>query len=269
MAIPDLSDKSLSELLSLRGRTAVVTGGAQGIGLAVSSRLAEAGASVLIGDLDTDAAASAARTIEDSGGTGAAGTLDVADPASVSALANRAVDELGGIDIWVNNAGIYPAVEILEMSDDQWDRVLEIDLRGVFVGAREAARRMVEQDRGGVIINVASTASYRVMGHGVVHYVSAKHGVVGLTKGLAVELGPHQIRVLGIAPAVTRTPGLAAMQATFEDQGFDIDRLGEKLPLGRVAEPDDVARVAVFCASDLSALMTGSTLLVDAGVMAT
>lgn len=269
MAIPDLSDKSLSELWSLTGRVAVVTGGAQGIGLAVSTRLAEAGASVLIGDLDSEAAASAAKTIVDGGGIAAAGALDVAEPASVGAAADRAIEELGGIDIWVNNAGIYPAAGVLEMSDEQWDRVLEIDLRGAFVGAREAARRMVEQGRGGVVLNIASTASYRVMGRGVVHYVSAKHGVLGLTKGLAVELGPHQIRVLGIAPAVTRTPGLAAMQATFEDQGFDIDQFGEKLPLGRVAEPDDVARVAVFCASDLSALMTGSTLLVDAGVMAT
>jgi NAD(P)-dependent dehydrogenase (short-subunit alcohol dehydrogenase family) len=268
LPIPDFSERPLRDLISLAGRVAVVTGGARGIGFAISARLAEAGAHVLIGDLREEDAAEAARGIARLGGTALPGELDVADSAAVGALADRAVRELGGIDILVNNAGIYPCAPVLDMTDEEWDRVLDIDLRGAFAGAREAGRRMVEAGRGGVILNIASTASYRVAGTGVSHYVAAKHGVLGLTKSLAVELGPYAIRVLAIAPTVTRTPGLEAGRAAFEAGGFRLDELGATLPLGRIAVPDDVARVALFCASDLAALMTGSTLLVDAGAMA-
>jgi NAD(P)-dependent dehydrogenase (short-subunit alcohol dehydrogenase family) len=120
-----------------------------------------------------------------------------------------------------------------------------------------------------VIVNVASTASYRVAGLGVSHYVAAKHGVVGLTKSLAVELGPLGIRVLAVAPCLTRTEGIEEQRDAFEAAGFVIDDLGRELPLRRVGVPDDVARVIVFCASDLAGLMTGSTLAVDAGYLAT
>ncbi len=122
--------------------------------------------------------------------------------------------------------------------------------------------------RGGVIVNISSTAAYRAAGPGVAHYVASKFGVRGLTQSLAVELGVHGIRVLAVAPTVTLTPGLEAERASLEAAGFALDELGAHLPLGRVAVPDDVARVVLFCASDLSLLMTGSTLAVDAGELA-
>lgn len=127
---------------------------------------------------------------------------------------------------------------------------------------------MVAAGLGGVIVNIASTAAYRADGPGVAHYVASKFGVRGLTQSLAVELGGHGIRVLAVAPTVTLTPGLEAGRESLEAAGFVLDELGARLPLGRVAVPDDVARVVLFCASDLSLLMTGSTLLVDAGELA-
>ena len=137
---------------------------------------------------------------------------------------------LGRLDVWVNNAGVYPTHEALDMEPEDWDRVLDIDLRGVFLGARVAARRMVELGSGGVIVNVASTAAYRVAGRGIAHYAAAKHGVLGLTKSLAVELGPNGIRVLAVAPCVTATPGIEDARRAMEAAGFAIERLGERAP---------------------------------------
>ena len=271
MQAPDVSSRALAQLISLEGRTAGVTGGARGNGQAIVRRLAEAGADVLIADLNKAGAEEAAETIARESGQRVIGTeLDVTSSTSIAAAAGRAVTELGGIDIWVNNAGIYPSTPLLEMTDEQWDKVLDVNLRGTFIGAREAGRRMVAAGHGGVIINLASTAGYRAAGPGIAHYVSSKHGVRGLTKSLAVELGPHGIRVLALAPTLIDTPGIAEGQAAFKAAGMGdvLEQLAQREPLGRAGVPDDVARVALFCASDLAALMTGSTLLVDAGDVA-
>jgi NAD(P)-dependent dehydrogenase (short-subunit alcohol dehydrogenase family) len=269
MTVPDVSDRTLAELLSLEGRRAVVTGGAVGIGLAIARRLAEAGAAVVIGDLhDTDAAVAALGA--DTGARIIGTHLDVADTASIVACADLAVDELGGLDIWVNNAGIYPSTPLLDLTDESWDAVLDVNLRGSFVGAREAARRMSGAGRGGVIINIASTAGYQAGGPGVAHYVSSKHAVRGLTKSLAVELGPQGIRALAVAPTLIETPGIEAGREAFREAGLGdiLDSYAERLPLGRVGVADDVARVVLFAVSDLAEFMTGSTLLVDGGDIA-
>lgn len=259
MAIPDVSEKSIAELISLKGRNAVVTGGARGIGLAICKRLAEAGANIVVGDVREDIGKEAAEHIAQQWGVKALFCVaDVSDGASIAQLADKTVQELGGINIWVNNAGIYPFSPVVEMSDEQWDRVLNINLRGTFIGAREAAKRMIVAQKGGVIINLASTAGYQG-GASIAHYVASKHGVRGLTKSLAIELGPHNIRVLALAPTLISTPGISEsglVSSAFESQ-----------PLGRVGVPDDVGRVALFCASDLSMLMTGSTIAVDAGAL--
>ncbi len=144
MPIPDVSDRSLGELVSLQGRTAVVTGGARGLGRAIARRLAEAGASLVIGDLIEAGARSVADDLAATFGvTALAMPLDVADSASIAALADIAVNQLGGIDIWVNNAGIYPSTPTLEMSDDEWNRVVRINLNGTFFGCRERVRARV------------------------------------------------------------------------------------------------------------------------------
>jgi NAD(P)-dependent dehydrogenase (short-subunit alcohol dehydrogenase family) len=165
------------------------------------------------------------------------------------------------------------------MGDDDWDRVLRINLFGSFHGAREAAGRMIAAGRGGVIINMASTSAFIGSPTGLVHYTASKHGIAGLTKSLAVELGPYGIRVLCLAPTRVHTEGLAdralapedeAQRAAFAAAGIGGQKevVESALPLGRAGVPDDVARVALFCASDLSMLMTGAVLPVDAGALA-
>jgi NAD(P)-dependent dehydrogenase (short-subunit alcohol dehydrogenase family) len=261
VAIPDLTDRPLEQLLSLRGRRAVVTGGAKGLGRAIARRLAEAGASVMIGDIDEVGAKAAADELAATFAVPCSATpLDVSDPASVAATAESAIAAFGSIDIWVNNAGVYPATPLLEMSVDEWDRVLGINLRGTFIGCQEAARRMVKARHGGVIVNVSSVAGIGGRGPGVAHYVASKHGVIGITRQIALELAGNDIRVLAVAPTTIITPGVEAALGG----GVDLERSLTR-PLGRAGRPDDVARVVLFCASDLSMFMTGSTLMVDAG----
>lgn len=261
MAIADVSNQSLAQLVSLRGRRAVVTGAARGLGEAIARRLAEADATVLAADLDRAAAErTAAKLSAASPARVHAAHVDVAQSESIAQLADAAIERLGGIDIWINNAGIFPSKPLLETTDEEWDRVLDINLRGVFIGCREAARRMIAAGRGGVIVNVASVAGLRGISPGITSYVSSKHGVCGATSQLAVELAPHNIRVLAVAPTIIRTEGVLAARS-------DDTNLEQRLNtlLGRAGVPDDVARVVLFCASDLSMFMTGSTLPVDAG----
>ncbi len=261
MAIDDVTALPLSQLMSLKGRCAVVTGGGGGIGLAAARRLAEAGASVLIGDLDGDAVKREAEKIaKELGATVIGHSLDVTIEQSIITFADAAVSLLGGLDIWVNNAGIFPHSSITDMTVESWERVQNVNLRGTFLGAREAVARMRKgSTKKGVIINVASVAGHRGRHH-LAHYSASKHGVIGLTRSLALELGQDGIRILAIAPGITSTPGL-------EQRGLsdDTKRRAATTPLGRVGVPDDVARVILFCALDMSSLMTGTTLFVDSG----
>ena len=274
MPIKDVSGQTLQQLVSLAGKVAVVTGAGRGIGLAIARRLTEAGADVLIGDVDVPTAEASAAALSREFGRRVIGvSLNVAEESSIVALADRAVAEFGHLDIWVNNAGIFPGSPTVDLLAEVWDKVQDVNLRGTFLGCREAARRMIAQEpRGGVIVNVASVSSFRGR-PGLAAYVASKHGVVGLTKSLGVEWGPHGIRVLGLAPTGVSTPGVQERKA--QASGAELERIealektvGAALPLGRLGVPDDIARVALFCASDLSMLMTGSTLLVDAGALA-
>ena len=266
MAIPDVSDRSIAELISLDGRVAVVTGGARGTGFGIVRRLAEAGATVVIGDGDEREAVEAAGAVAGVHGW----KLAIDDDEAVTSFAGRVVEDLGRLDIWVNNAGIYPGAPVLDMTADQWDEVLDFNLKGAFLGAREAAKRMIAGGRGGVIVNIGSTSSFRAYAVGMANYISSKFGMRGLTQALAVELAPHNIRVLGVAPTFTVSPGTRARRADLDDDAYReyIEKAGAGKPLGRIGVPDDVGRVVLFCASDLSMLMTGSTLAVDAGDLA-
>lgn len=270
MAVPDVSGKTIPQLFSLAGRRAVVTGGAQGLGKAIASRLAEAGASVLIADLNEELAKAAAGDLRQSfGGQVAAIAADVTKEGSVAAAADYAVAEFGGIDIWVNNAGIFPNQSLAEMSVDTWDKVMGINLRGIFLGSREAARCMGAVGRG-VIINIVSAAGFRGGSPGMAAYATSKHGVVGATKQMAIELARQGIRVLGVAPTYCVTEGTtAAMRAGLAARGLtevpkDLPQLSTTR-LGRTGVPDDIGRVVLFCASDMAIFMTGTTLMVDAG----
>ncbi|WP_201836470.1 SDR family oxidoreductase [Microvirga zambiensis] len=261
----------IERLLRLDGRVAAITGGAQGIGLAIARRLAQAGAKIALGDLSGASAQQAAETLATELGEHAIGlALDVRDEKSVVSFADQVEATLGPIAIWVNNAGIYPIRHLVDMDAAEWDLVNDVNLRGTFLGAREAARRMIRSEAmpGRVILNIASVSSCRGR-PGLAHYVASKHGALGLTRSLAVELGPRGIRVLAVAPTLVVTPGLTERK---ESGGRDVENLevsvANGLPLGRIAQPDDVANAALFCVSDMASLVTGSTVFVDAGATA-
>ena len=275
--LPDpkiLAGRSVADLMSLRGRKVVITGGARGLGYATAVRLAEAGADILIGDQNTDGARRAADELRARFGIAAfASELDVANATSMSSFARLADERLGSIDVWVNNAGIFPPAILIETTDDEWDLVQDVNLRGAFLGCREAGRRMSKAGRG-VIINITSVGGYRGR-PSIAHYVSAKHGVVGLTKALAMELGPSGVRVLAVAPAMNETPGLEEQRARYKDnsdaaQSFrDMEeKIRATFPLRRFGQPDDVARVVLFAASDMAAFITATTIFCDGGISA-
>ncbi|MFK4870934.1 SDR family NAD(P)-dependent oxidoreductase [Novosphingobium sp. ZW T3_23] len=270
MPVPDVSSRSISELISLAGRSAVVTGAAWGLGKATARRLAEAGAAVIVADIDEEAAATTARELAELYSADVSATrLDAGDAGSIIAVADLAESRFGKLDIWVNNAGIPSFTPLLDLDEEEFDNVLAINLRGAFVGAREAARRMIAANQGGVIVNVASLAGVMGISEGQAAYCSSKHGVVGLTKQLAIELGGHGIRVLGVAPGFSLTEKTMFIAEWDEEtiRNCPIPGIGASR-LGRVGVADDIARAILFCASDLSMFMTGSTLLLDGGIAA-
>ena len=265
-SIPDVSELSLPELQSLSGRVAVVTGGAQGIGAAISNRLAEAGAHVAILDLDGTQAEKTAKALSSRHSIDCTGTaVNVLDRNAIAQAAHNSEQLWGRLDIWVNNAGIYPAIPLIEMTDDQWDETLDTNLKGVFIGSQEAAKRMIASGNPGVIINMASVVGLRSSRGPRAHYTASKHGVVGLTKSFAAEFGGHQIRALSIAPGTIFTPGIEAEAKLNPELTAGVQEMGRSFPLGRVGTPDDVARAVLFCASDMSMFMTGNVIVVDAG----
>jgi NAD(P)-dependent dehydrogenase (short-subunit alcohol dehydrogenase family) len=277
MALPNSNLLPITDLISLQGRVAVVTGGAQGIGLGIARRLAEAGAAVLVADIDDALGPKTAGELADYGVKTLYRKVDVRDAAEVEAAADAAVEELGGLDIWANIAGVYP-VERDEfqvtpaLGDAEWSRMIGINLTGTFHGARAAARRMIDAGKGGVIINIQSTTTQKVPAPGFSHYVASKGGIEALTKSLAVELGEYGIRVLSISPTMVATPGMMAQKPVlteaFGNVGDPHILYGSRLPLRRIATEDEIGRVALFLASDLSAIMTGSVIAADAGDLA-
>jgi len=254
-----MSLEPLTSLLRLDGRSAVVTGAGRGIGAAVAARLAEAGASVVAVDIDP-----AVEAAEDDGVVPF--VVDVCDLGAPEQIARCAIETFGGLDIWVNNAGIYPTTPFLDLDESEWDRVLDLNLRATFRGALAAAKVMEGTSAGGVIINVASNAGMAA-GPASAHYVASKHAVVGLTKSLAVDLAQFGIRAVGIAPGVTRTEGIRNAAKDLHAAGWgDFDAYVERsTPLGRMAQPDEIARVVIFAVSDLASFVTGTTIVVDGG----
>ena len=262
--IDDHASRPLAELWDLTGRRAVITGGAVGIGAQIARRLAEAGASVLIADLDEAAAATTAAEIVATGHQALSSRVDISDTASIVTLAELASSRWGGIDIWVNNAGIYPTTgPAIDADDDFVDRMMNVNVRGTFACAREAARRM----NGGVIVNLASTTGFRAA-PGISAYSVSKHAVVGLTKALALEFASRDIRVVAVAPGPIDTPGVRAQMAPLKEAGLDVESVMARNPLGRRGVPDDIARVVCFLASDMAAWITGEVVVTDAGSLA-
>lgn len=237
----------------MEGKVAVVTGAASGMGRATALRFASKGARVVAADVNEAGLAEMAAT---AGGEFLRVTADVSDREQVDALVQRTVDRFGGVDVMVANAGIGHGKSFLDTTEEDFDRVLAVNLKGVLFCGQAAARAMVAARRGGAIVNVASTYA-EVTAPERAAYSASKGGVRMLTKSMAVDLGPHGIRVNAVAPGWIRT-GMNPL----DDPGRVAD-LEAAIPLGRIGTPDDVAGVIEFLASDAAAYVSGAMLFVD------
>ncbi|HSF34163.1 MAG TPA: SDR family NAD(P)-dependent oxidoreductase [Candidatus Tectomicrobia bacterium] len=245
--------------MRLAGRVALVTGAQQGIGKAIALAYGREGASVVVNYLDDRAAGEA--IVKD---IHASGAQAVAVPGSVARVADvrqmvEAGNAFGGIDVLVNNAGIFPRVDFLDMTEAQWDEVLNVNLKGTFCCTQTVVRHLVQRGRPGVVVNIASSAAFRSSPRGV-HYVSSKAGIVGFTRATALELARYRIRVNAIAPGTTDTA-----QPRYGMSEEELQAVGRQVPLGRMAVPDDIANMAVFLASEEASHITGQTMHVNGG----
>ncbi len=246
--------------MGLVGKVALVTGAQQGIGRAVAVALAREGADVGVNYLDDrQAAERVAAEIRGAGRRACLVAGDVARASDAEAMVSAVARELGSPAILVNNAGVFPRVEFLAMTEADWDHVLDVNLKGSFLCAQAAARRMVDAGLGGAIVNLSSVAM-RGTPLGV-HYAASKAGVMGLTRAMALALAPHRIRVNAIAPGLTDTA-----QPRYGNSEAELVELGRQIPLeGRMARPEEIARVAVFLAAEDSGWITGQTIHVNGG----
>jgi 2-deoxy-D-gluconate 3-dehydrogenase len=258
---------SVENLLNLKNKVAIVTGGAQGIGLGIVDRLAEAGASVLIADMNETVGQQAVDSLLAQNYKVAFLKTDVSNENEVNKMVQSAVSTFGGLDILVNNAGIYPSQPLSKMTKDEFDRVISINLRSVFLTTEAGSKQMIAQGRGGNIINITSVDALHPSMIGLAHYDASKHGVWGFTMNSALELAQYKIRVNAIAPGGIKTPGTSGVGPESADMKKIIDTFLLKIPMHRMGEPDDIGKVALFLASDMSSYMTGSQIVVDGGVL--
>jgi 2-deoxy-D-gluconate 3-dehydrogenase len=267
------SMQTIAQLFDLSGKGAVVTGGAIGIGEGIAFRLAEAGAGVMVADIDLKAATQTAEQIKASGGKARAIRADVRSAADAEKVAQATVDAFGSLDILVNNAGIYPSSRFVDTTEELWDKVLDTNLKGAFLYSQAAARAMIKAGHGGRIINIASIEALKPQG-ALVPYNTSKSGVVMLTKSMALELAANKILVNAVAPGGIQTPGaLATVDNRCQALGVTLEELGQtfiqRVPLGCLGEPDDIAKVVLFLASGAADFVTGELILVDGGHLLT
>ena len=262
-----MNPTSLQELINLKGKTAIVTGGAMGIGLGVAYRLAEAGANVVIVDMNEEVGATAVKSLNDKGFTATFVQADVSDESHVARAVAFAVSTYGALDILVNNAGIYPIIPVTQMKLEDFEKVIHTNLRSVFMFTKVGADTMIKQGKGGKIINITSIDAIHPSAVGLAVYDASKHGVWGFTKNTALELAPYNIQVNAVAPGSIATPGTGAGKPMTPEMAALSKKFTERIPMKRVGDPDEIGKVALFLASDLASYMTGSQVVVDGGVL--
>ncbi len=246
--------------MKLTGKVALVTGAQQGIGRATALAFAEEGADVVVNWLDDrDAAEQVAAAVRAQGRRALLHRADVSRLDQVAAMVAAAETGLGPIDILVNNAAVFPRVAFLDMTEADWDFVLDVNLKGTCFCAQAVAKAMVAAGRAGAIVNLTSGAAFRSSPRGA-HYVASKGGVLSLTRALAMELAPHRIRVNAIAPGLTDTA-----QPRYGSSEAELAEAAQRVPFGRMAQPEEIARAALFLASDDAGFITGQTLHVNGG----
>jgi len=254
-----MKQKTIQQCFDLTGKTAIVTGGAMGIGFGIVKRLAEAGANIVIADLAEKEGQEKAKEFK----RAIFIKTDVSSEGSVKNLIDQTIKKFGSLDIMVNNAGIFPSKPVMDMDVEFWEKTMHVNLRGVFLGCREAAKVM---KNAGSIINIGSIDSLHPSMTGLAAYDASKHGVWGFTKNFALEVASKNIRVNVIAPGGINTEGVANMM-----KGADMKKVIKdfeaRVPLGRFGEPDDIATAALFLASDAASYMTGSIVVVDGGAL--
>jgi NAD(P)-dependent dehydrogenase (short-subunit alcohol dehydrogenase family) len=246
--------------MQFAGKVVLVTGAQQGIGRAMALEFAAAGANVAINWLDDDGAAQ--RVAKEVGARGRRAVLvnaDVGQIEQVHTMVSATEEGLGPIDVLINNAAVFPRVPFLEMTEHDWDHVLDVNLKGSCFCAQSVAKAMMAAERQGAIINIASGAALRGSPRGV-HYVASKGGILSLTRAMALELASYRIRVNAIAPGLTDTA-----QPRYGSSEAEIAEMARAIPFGRMAQPEEIARAAVFLASDNAGFVTGQTLHVNGG----
>ena len=244
--------------MKLKGKVAIVTGAAQGIGRGIALALAKEGAKVVVSDI-SDKIADAVREIESLGSEALAVRANVADSRETREMAKAAVKKFGRIDILVNNAGIYPFKLLVEMKEEEWDKVIGINLKGVFNCTKAVLPKMIEQ-KSGNIVNISSIAGAVIGYANLVHYSASKGGVLGFTRAAALELAQYGIRVNAIAPGLIETPGTKVLGEEA------LKQIEQTIPQKRAGQPEDIANLVVFLASDDSSYITGQLIVADGGL---
>ncbi len=267
-------DARASALFSLSGRVAIVTGGAKGIGRGIAENLAIAGAAVVVADVDEAENAACAAAIIATGGKALAVTCDMADEGAIAHLVQRTAEHFGQLDIVVNNAAIYPMSPIAEMPTALWDRVLGINLRGVFLLTRAAFPQLIRAGANGRLINISSIDTWKsYVGRG--HYDASKGGMEALTRSCALELAPHGVTANVVAPGAVKTPGsltvrgnLARARGESSTDGVDAE-FATRIPFGAWATPDQIGQATLLLALPAAGYITGQTIYVDGGLKLT